>query len=67
MAALLINGVVRPQQAPTIKKPKTQRKIEGEGSGIGVSGSMINECESGKENASRREVVLHMPSKDMWV
>jgi hypothetical protein len=42
MAARRINGVVRPQQAPTRRKPRIQRKIEGLGSVAGgVLGSMV--------------------------
>lgn len=41
MAARRMKGVVRPQQAPTIRKPRIQRKAEGCGAGVGVSGSMV--------------------------
>jgi hypothetical protein len=41
MAAFRIKGVVRPQHAPTIRKPRIQRKTEGWGSvAMGVSGSI---------------------------
>jgi hypothetical protein len=42
MAAFRINGVVRPQHAPTTRKPMIQRKTEGWGSvAMGVSGSIV--------------------------
>jgi hypothetical protein len=41
MAARRMNGVVRPQQAPTMRKPSIHRKTEGWGAGVvGVSGSI---------------------------
>ena len=41
MAALRMKGVVSPQHAPTIKKPRIQRKMDGCGSfATGVSGSI---------------------------
>jgi hypothetical protein len=41
IAALRINGVVSPQHAPTIRKPRIQRKMDGWGSvAMGVSGSI---------------------------
>jgi hypothetical protein len=37
-----MNGVVSPQHAPTIRKPKIQRKMDGCGSfATGVSGSIV--------------------------
>lgn len=42
MAARRMKGVVKPQHAPTIKKPRIQRKREGcEAEGVGVSGSIV--------------------------
>jgi hypothetical protein len=36
-----MNGVVRPQHAPTIRKPRIQRKMDGWGSvAMGMSGSI---------------------------
>lgn len=44
MAAFRMKGVVRPQQAPTIKKPKIQRKMDGCGSlCMGESGSIVEQ------------------------
>ena len=52
-AARRMNGVVNPQQAPTARKPRTHRQIDGEGGGAvtGLSGSMVGDpvswtCES---------------------
>ncbi len=42
MAALRMKGVVRPQAAPTRRKPSVQRRMEGEAGGGGVSGSMVD-------------------------
>jgi len=42
MAALRMKGVVSPQHAPTSRKPRIQRKIDGCGSfATGVSGSIV--------------------------
>jgi hypothetical protein len=42
IAAFRINGVVSPQHAPTIKKPRIQRKMDGCGSlAAGVSGPIV--------------------------
>lgn len=42
MAALRMKGVVRPQHAPTSRKPRIQRKIDGCGSApAGVSGPIV--------------------------
>ena len=41
MAARRMKGVVRPQQAPTRRKPRIQRRREGGASGVeGTSGSI---------------------------
>jgi len=43
MAARRIKGVVRPQQAPTRRKPRIQRRREGGASGVeGTSGSIVD-------------------------
>jgi hypothetical protein len=43
MAALRMKGVVKPQHAPTIRNPKTQRKMDGCGSfATGGLGSMLS-------------------------
>ncbi len=41
IAARLMKGVVRPQQAPTIRKEITQRQVDGLGMGGGISESMV--------------------------
>jgi hypothetical protein len=42
MAARRMNGVVSPQHAPTIRKPRIQRKSDGCGSSTrGALGSMV--------------------------
>jgi hypothetical protein len=42
IAAFRIKGVVRPQHAPTIRKPRIQRKTDGCGSlAAGVSGPIV--------------------------
>ena len=46
MAARRMKGVVRPQQAPTRRKPRIQRKTEGWGDKGGVSGSIVKKLET---------------------
>jgi hypothetical protein len=41
MAALRMNGVVSPQHAPTMRKPKIQRKMDGCGSFVSDMSTFI--------------------------
>jgi len=45
IAARLMKGVVRPQQAPTIRKEITQRQVDGLGVVSGTSESMVCEAD----------------------
>ena len=58
MAARRMKGVVRPQQAPTRRKPRIQRKTEGWGDKGGVSGSIVKKLETKR--------LWETAEEDMW-
>jgi len=62
-----MKGVVRPQHAPTMRKPTTQRHIDGEDTGSeGVSESMISSSKTRNDefDDSKSEMSLCFWSED---
>ena len=65
IAARRMKGVVNPQQAPTSRNPRIQRKTEGWGSAAtgGVSGSIVEDMRLGYVWDTRDKVINQNPEE----